>query len=747
MLSFPVKRILGLLLVLCVLRPTWSYAQEGAFLAPIPEIRESVALDTDGAVVKQFGTARDYIADERWDDAIDLLSRIAESRGKTLVKTSAGHYVSTARYADMMIAGLPSGGLAAYRRRVDSLARKWFESGKRHHDETMLRQVVNRSFNSSYGDDAIWLLGEWAWQQGETAAARSYWTQLVPIASDSQRSMSVAALRYPDTSYLLGDVLARLVLCSLAEGDRERSDRERETFRRLFPNVEGELAARRGRLADILDAVSSESKHWSFPAAKTALATFAVDARRAGSMPRSVDVGAALWSVDLPITEFPSTRSKPALPEIGPLSYYPVVSAGIVLVNDSERIYAWDASTGKPAWPVDDDASAIIYPPVSERVPRDLPSTAVGVPHFTMSVHEGRLFAKMGTPITSPSDATRLLALPSDLVCLDLEHGQGKLVWKTSAHELDAGTPDKASSVFEGTPIVHDDRLFVALSSRQPQTQTSVACLDAGNGKLIWIQKVCAALSGPTHHQDVVAHQLLTLAHGVIYFSTNQGAIAALDAFDGTMKWVVTYETRSVDDPSATNDQTRHTLKPCLYYRGTIAAAPNDTDDVFGIDAATGTVLWRHRLRGGTWHLLGARQGTLVASGARLWGIEIDTGTVNWQIGSADPATFGYGRGLLAGNEVLWPKRDEIFTVHQRTGELLRRIPLTRLHGESGGNLTIAKGILLIAQPTRLVGFGQIDGTESEPGDKSAASHSQTDAAGKPVLVRPRSSNVRSPAD
>jgi hypothetical protein len=59
----------------------------------------------------------------------------------------------------------------------------------------------------------------------------------------------------------------------------------------------------------------------------------------------------------------------------------------------------------------------------------------------------------------------------------------------------------------------------------------------------------------------------------------------------------------------------------------------------------------------------------------------------------------------LAEDVVYWPTREEILVVEQTTGRLQNRFNLKHRTGQSGGNLAIADGLLLIAQPDRLVVF------------------------------------------
>jgi hypothetical protein len=85
------------------------------------------------------------------------------------------------------------------------------------------------------------------------------------------------------------------------------------------------------------------------------------------------------------------------------------------------------------------------------------------------------------------------------------------------------------------------------------------------------------------------------------------------------------------------------------------------------------------------------------------------------EAGQAAPSPRGLGRGTLAGDHVWFPTRESIFVFQQqptRTDfgwqpKLVREIPLVP-RGVTGGNLTIADGVLLIATGDRLVAFDEI---------------------------------------
>ena len=694
-------------LVCCAPVAALAQLQEGRF-------QESVSLNTDSTVVKRLGMVKDYLAEERWDDAIELLQDLAASQADVLVPLSPGRYVSTSLYCNLVLANLPPEGLVAYRAKVDPQARQWLNEGRERGDEALLLRVVDRTFASSYGDEVLWLLGQRAWDDNALGLARHRWEQILPLDEAPVPGEPLAELRYPDTDLELAEVQARLVLCSLLEGDFERAARELDAFGESHPEAEGTLAGRTGRLKEILDGVAAEAREWDLQSSADGARTFALNFERNQVLPSGVDVGAPLWSMDLPKAVFASRRARPALNEAGPLSYYPAVDGDMLLVSDGTRLYALNLKTGRPWYEASlpDGATgpalprnAVLY---ESAVEPPLPiQPAVGVPRFTLTLHEGRVYAKLGSPVTGRS-GRELRALTSELICFDPVLDEGRLIWRVPASDSGEGW------MFEGSPVVADGRVFAAIRRRQPQTQINVACFSADSGRPLWNRDVCAAVGDVDQGQNLITHLLLTLAEGSLFLSTDVGAIAALDARDGHLRWVATYEGRVFAENE--DESGRQGLTPCLYYRGRIIAAPNDSDLVMAFDAWDGRLLWRTALPDGVRHILGAADDRVVLSGSRLWALDVDGGEILW--GSAnhggEPEADGYGRGLLVEDKVYWPKRGSIEVREQRTGRLLDMIELST-RGSTGGNLLIAGNRLVVAAPDRLVVFGEESGVLERP--------------------------------
>jgi outer membrane protein assembly factor BamB len=677
-------------------------AQENA---DVPRrIRESVTLETNNAVAKKFGTVQDYLAAKQWSQAVDLLADISTQYGDMLVAVGPGRYVNVARQCQQMLAASPREALAVYRRQVDPQARQWFEQGQGG-DEAALERIVRQAFVSSYGDDAIALLADKAWDRGDIAAARRLWEQLVPPDDGAKLG---AVLRYPDSATPRAELAARLVLCSVMAGEAERGRRELEVFNTQYGKAEGTIAGQTGNLAGILKEVVEQARGWSFPAVDDEASTFAMSPERTRVVPHSVEVGAPRWSIPLTPHQMSLPPGRLAMHGRNALSYFPLVYRDLVLVNDDARIFAWKLfarsakdDTPVPAWPKEGDDSGLVWQ--FEKIV-GFPEK-MGTPRFTMSIANGRLYAKMGQTVTGRSKNS-FAPLQSAIVCLDLAGNEGELVWLARAEEtLGDGW------AFDGSPLADGEHVYVVARKSQPQMQLNVACFHAVTGNLVWNRKVCTAVSPLADVKNLISHLLLTRGDDALYLSTDLGAILAIDPRDGTLRWATTYESHEVENDIVPADHSLRGLQPCVSARGIVLATPSDFGGVMALDASGGAIRWERRLKGGVRHILGVTAaGLAIVSGDRLWAVDLATGQIRWQLGNDDPGEGGYGRGVLAGDLVYWPKRLELLMVRQADGAIQSRRNLEALYGKEeggGGNLTIAEGTLLIAKPDRLSAFGE----------------------------------------
>jgi outer membrane protein assembly factor BamB len=747
--------------VFAVLTPTvftakLASAQFGA--APAADLSDAFQVDEVSSATKTLlERAKAHAAEKQWDEAIETLRQVSEREGSKLVRADARQFITVREYVNRRLAEMPPEGLALYRSRVDSLARRWFEQGVAGRDAKLLRRVVDQFFVSSSGDAALNILGEMALERGDYQEARRCWERISPElqapngeplwlslrsgAADSKpqtnsgdratKGSTVHArpwLVYPDTKLNLADIRARLLLTSIMEGSLARARVELADFNRRHPTAKGRMAGREGlyseSLARLLTAAESRPAN---PPAKD-WPTFAGSAERTAIAAEPQSVGHKLWEVPLDegkplkadISSFEMIRrglqwhlpaSRTADDSQALLSYYPVIYGDLVLYNTVDKIFALDLRTGKFAWPVTSRRD------IAPRLPGEIYSglkdqdrtldpgegflfAAFGAPRFSMTVAGGRLYARLGSPITEhPLEAP---GGPNYLVCLDLE-AEGLLLWRTGS---ESAQDDRWA--FEGAPIVDGNYAYVVMRYNDVRPQVHVACLDARNGAFRWRKLVCINESVGGGKCAEITSNLLTLAEGVLYLNTNLGAIAALSADNGELRWISGYPRARALEPDAAHFY--RDLNPAVYFRGRLFIAPSDSPSIFAFDASTGRLLWECRHFPETIHLLGVGGNNLIASGKQICWIDIDSGKVirYWP----DPTSSGYGRGVLAGDQVYWPMRTRIRRFKQRVlaeGPLDAEDPI-ELGGFNpplaSGNLIAANGYLLIATPTRLVVFG-----------------------------------------
>ncbi|HEY2840006.1 MAG TPA: PQQ-binding-like beta-propeller repeat protein, partial [Pirellulales bacterium] len=526
------------------------------------ELSDSIDVpEVDTAIKARLEQAAAFVADEQWDEAIEALLQVMEHDAGRVIEISQRRYASVRDYCHLRLAALPPEALRIYRTRVDAQAKRLYEEAIAARDPAGLRRVVRQFFCSSSGDDALLALGETSLEAADHGAARGCWETLIETpfrsapretfekvlkaegVSDADRErlmhwyqpdsaappadynlradlplddvtrlalvdfwnargMPSVRLAYPRSDIPLAEIRARLVLVSILEGSAERARGELTAFQSLHKGARGRLGGKEVDLADALASLLEKSKAWPPTLPEKGWPTFG------GAFTREKITAAApipnqlLWPpVALPKT--PATESVYPSPRVAEtktdlLSYHPVVVGNLVLVNTLQKIFAYDLRTGKPAWGAD---PAVYRPEEPGRETLHGASGTIGTARFTMTEHNGRLYARMGDPLTGRVEDQRLGAETSYLVCLDLA-SEGRLVWQTSKLE------DKWA--FEGSPIVEGGRLYVALR-HGARPQAHVGCYDARTGRPLWRQFVVSAESPARGQVGECTHNLLTL--------------------------------------------------------------------------------------------------------------------------------------------------------------------------------------------------------------------------------------------
>jgi outer membrane protein assembly factor BamB len=700
------------------------------------------------ATASRLAEAQKRIAERKWTEALEELQGVLDGGGNDLVPINPHRSVQARRVVHAAIAGLPAEALALYRSRVEGQAARWLQQGVAARDPRLLRKVVEEAFCSRAAEKALDLLGDLAFERGRFEEAAGWWRLLAAPRGEPTE------LVYPDLRLDRARVLAKQVLARLfGDGPREAWADLLRAYRAEHGAAEGVLAGRRGRLADILEAVAAERSHEPLP--DPDWSTYGGNDARGGVMPAPADVLDHLGALcrDGPTWRFslqgrgraggaaPVPERTPTLTTLArTLAFHPVLTATHVLVADAGHVTAHDLRSGSSKdWyelPAGEAAGLNLQLPA----PPDL--------SYTLTASGGNVFARLGAqgllPPPAPAAAgprplRNAPAQESFVACLGQEpQGEDRLRWRLAAR-------GGAGTFFEGSPVVDGEQVFVAVTRfAERRAVTSLACYGRGAPEpaLRWRRELCEARTvqvgrNPRGEAEEARfrHHLLTRAGSLLVYCSHSGAIVAVDAATGQLAWGVRYRRPLEDSDDNTLDivptmqaaEGWREANPCLYAGGRLYAAPADSNRLLCLDPASGKTLWeRERLR--VIHLLGVGHGKLIfttAHGLRAVGAEDGGDATGWPHAAVAGPLAPMGRGLLLGDLVLWPtalRLEEgaephfaVFAIRQEDGQPAAEP--ARLHRLPAGNLAYAHGCLAVADPYTLSVFVP---PRLRPGEKEA---------------------------
>jgi outer membrane protein assembly factor BamB len=631
-----------------------------------------------------------------WSAALEEYQRIISDDGDALVlqegtdpRSPTAHSLAARRLCHLRIAAAPPHALALYQKRVDGLAEKLFREGDARRDSAALHRLVDDFFCSRFTDRALDLLGDRAFERGDFVAAVQWWRLLTLPASDVPTG---GELRFPRPQVDLARVRAKFILAAAFDGETEQADRELRAFRVLHGSARGKLAGKEGNYASIVEEVI---RHLPSPEGDSDWSTFAGNPSRnrvlvSSPSPRSW-AGGPTWRVSLPSSGSVDV-ARPFSHLAARLYYHPVIVGDRVLLTDGRSVFGYNLLNGRLLFRHDLQSAgkAALDPSSSDGTPP--------APRFTLSVAGERVYARLGElaigPVKTPGQ--------SFLVCLEMpagkDHakpGQLREVWSVASSD---------ESLFEGAPLIHDGLAYSASSRvENRRTKTSLHCYDAATGKQRWHQEICDTPEFEGAATTRYQHHLLTLAGDNIVYCSHSGAIVAVGRGNGKQAWAVRYPGQKLE---AGEKQSVRDLCPCVFHWDRLFAAPADSDRIFCLDSSSGQILWDESIKGLS--LVGVARGRLILTEPRgLRALRARTGADAWQQPKGQNPLLNLGRGLLAGDQILWPTRNPrqaVFVVHQTDGEQPDINP-TEMRQIQAGNMAFGNGCLVVAGTDYLFGY------------------------------------------
>src|SRR5262249_18292142 len=159
-------------------------------------------------------------------------------------------------------------------------------------------------------------------------------------------------------------------------------------------------------------------------------------------------------------------------------------------------------------------------------------------------------------------------------------------------------------------------------------------------------------------------------------------------------------------EPGAGGARVERDLNPAILHAGLAIIAPDDSPYLYAFDSVTGRKVWKSdRPLPAVVHVLGVAKGRVIATGDHAWTLDAAQGKV-LSCGPDSTTGFdGFGRGVLAGDQIYWPTKSKIMVLDQATGLESERGPIELGLGfqTGGGNLAVGDGYLVVAGADSLV--------------------------------------------
>ncbi|MEQ8846500.1 PQQ-binding-like beta-propeller repeat protein [Botrimarina sp.] len=569
-----------------------------------------------------------------------------------------------------------------------------------------------------------------------------------------------------EASALVADAIARLALVAIREGDPARAEAETLLLEALAPEAEGRLAGRRQPLAPALrtlaqselkatsmGATASQRLHWAWDAA----AELPEPAPEAAAVARNQALRQQIiirggWPAALraqtpaspvPDTQFVATERYGYYVADGALMRVDLAGGGTSSVEvpgletappeENDQPGLGDLAQGRRLAPAQINVfgggrlivnGRVIQLPQRGAARRLAQSSRERV-EPGLSLHDGVLYARITKQTFLDRRGRAPQAESSRLIGLDLDD-EARIVVEVKP-PAPAGGPDltdEAALSLAGPPEVRGDRLYVVLVRSSLRTDFEAACYDSHTGRALWRTPIGSGEASQQGDLETAPGPIL-LAGDTLYVSTNSGALAALDAASGGLRWLACYPRRVADQQAAA------TPRPWLA-GDRVIVAPADSDSVIAYDAGTGRPVWTVTRSDPGAAIVGlssagdGRQSVVVA-GRQVAAYDSLTGEARfvWPQ-SRRSGLRGLGVAALHEGELFWPTRETLYTLDPSTGELTRSPIDLRPLGAAGASISPTPAGLLVAGVDR---FRLLSPVAAEPDPTAARLNSRPTAA------------------
>jgi outer membrane protein assembly factor BamB len=732
------------------------------------EFSHAIDLPKDPRVSQQIQAAQDYIAEEDWLTACEVLQALLQHNQDYFMKVERNgpggktvSWVSVKSEADRLLATLPPKGKEFYQVTYGPKAAEDLKKAKASSSIEQLTIVTRNYLHTDAGVEATNLLGTYLLDRGEwTTAALCYEKLLNREGNDKLSATTLFKAAY--AFRMVGDTehenacwnKLKTRTRDLVIGKETRSVDELQ-----------EYLTRTGRPATEMQLFddtpypgggpsrSAQARHpgpaflepeWRMPTARKSETQIWIKDAATRAQDRNLPVPAAQ-----PITATTVNKDNQKV--------------SLVVFRSHYGVHAIDLKTGKLKWET----------PSLYSLDRMVASTKqVGAVNGWVQAHlqiRPNILLENSTVGTLSTDGTYVfavedLAVPpgnvnpymydqqgrgmtygddlNDAVSASqlqaFELGTGKLKWQVGGKaKKDEKKDELADSYFLGAPLPLGGKLFVLVEKQQ---DLRLATLDPLTGKLLSIQTLATAkdkMMADVWRRVQAAH--LAYGEGILVCPTNAGAILGVDLLSGSLVWAYPYRGKTEAEeawnprkgvppgwqigpdgrpynPNSTVN-TKWKVSPPVVVDGKVVFTAPDADEIHCVNLKDGTPVWHQQRRADDLYLAGVFSGKAVIVGkgyARA--VSLGKGEDLWRVETGTPS--GYG---VAGDNIYYlPLKEtakgqgpEICAIDVEKGQVKGHARARKKGGEDTaavpGNLLFYDGMVLSQTATEMAAYPQLE--------------------------------------
>jgi outer membrane protein assembly factor BamB len=474
----------------------WKRTEEEMQLSTEPTFFALTVLDEDSRANALVAAGLKKEQEGQYREALKIYQQVIEKYPQAMYRVSRhGVFVPVSQYCQRRILGFPPTDLAFYRSLYDAQAREAFEQARRQYSLLGLSDIVDQMLATSFGGQATLELGDAALDSGYYLAALEHFTTVRDFFPDAALKTAELQLKIAYCEKMLGSSVASPGPSGTAPGTSSV-----DTLQRLQ-----QVVASARSIQPPFHSQSASAPH----------------------------VSADDYTL-LPPTSDPLGVAEPTWREVLPGSRHdffvytqPTVTPSSVIYRHKNIVYCRSILNGLPRWTYDVGGRANWQNWQERQYPQE-----------DVLVQDGLVFTTISK------------AGPS-LVALDEVTGQLKWAYGPMV----AATDEEARLRFESAPAGGPRTVFAGyvLDNIEGETHTDteygIIALDSTSGRVHWRAALCRLAPGKfstglaqQRRNRILSFTSPPLYHqGTVYYNTNAGAVAALDALSGRVKWLMRY--------------------------------------------------------------------------------------------------------------------------------------------------------------------------------------------------------------